>query len=318
MDLMTDDFGTSFALHPPSADLLRFVEEAGADDPVVVVGGRTHWAVGGAPDPEARLIRAPIGVTELLPSELIVRCGAGTPVRELDAALATVGLMCPIDPQSQDTTVGGALCVGQSGHRRLRYGPIRDLLLEARYVTASGHLSRAGAPVVKNVTGYDICRLLVGSLGTIGLLGEVVLRCRPRPAVAAWLTSSSADPFAVRHQLFAPSSILWDGAQTWVLLEGSPAEVEAERRSLGTGWTESSQPSFPPFRESLQPKAIRTYTNDSGWIAEIGVGTIHSSRHIGAAERPPVSKPVAELNTTLKARFDPTGRLNPGRSVVRP
>lgn len=237
-------------------------------------------------------------------------------MHELDAALAAVGLMCPIDPQRSETTVGGALCVGFSGHRRLRYGPIRDLLLEARYVTSSGHLSRAGAPVVKNVTGYDLCRLLVGSLGTIGLIGEVVLRCRPLPSVAAWFTSPTADPFAVRHQLFAPSSILWNGSQTWVLIEGSAAEVAAERRSLGDGWAESSKPEFPGFRLSTQPKSIRTYTNDSVWLAEIGVGTIHSVDDPGPGTKSALSSTVTELNRTLKATFDPTGRLNPGRSVV--
>ena len=103
-------------------------------------------------------------------------CGAGTPVAEVDAALAEHGQRVAIPPTG---TVGGALAVGRSGIRRLGDGPIRDAVLQVRYVSAAGEIVKAGGPTVKNVSGFDLCRLLVGSRGTLGFLGDVILRTRP-------------------------------------------------------------------------------------------------------------------------------------------
>lgn len=304
-------------IRPTSAALEAFAREVGPEDagPVTCAGGRTHWAVGGAPDPSAREVRAPRGIVEHEPAELIVRCGAGTPVAELDAALAEKGQMCVLDPSDPArSTVGGLLATGYSGVRRLRYGPVRDLLLEARYVAADGTVVKAGAPVVKNVTGFDLCRLLVGSLGTLGLLGEVVLRCRPRPAASVWLAGEGVDPWALRARLHQPSSILWDGTTTWALLEGHPADVASERATAGSGLVEVAGP--PPLptggRVSVAPGDLRTATVALGpFVAEVGIGTVHVAE-------PPPPRPVpgaAELHRTVKAAFDPSGRLNPGRWV---
>ena len=78
------------------------------------------------------------------------------------------------------------MAVGRSGLRRLGYGPVRDALLQARYVSAAGELVKAGGPTVKNVSGFDLCRLLVGSRGTLGFIGDVILRTRPRARFEQW------------------------------------------------------------------------------------------------------------------------------------
>src|SRR3954470_25022616 len=211
----------------------EFAEEVGDSDPVTCVGGRTEGRVGGEPARGTREVSAPTGIVNFEPAEMTVRVRAGTTVAELDAALAEGGQMVPLDPPDPvRATVGGVLAVGHSGIRRLRYGPIRDTLLEARYVGADGRVVKAGGPVVKNVSGFDLCRLLVGSLGTLGFLAEVVLRAQPLPQQSVWLAGDD-EPFAVRDRLFRPSSILWDGARTSVLLEGLAADVDAERRALG-------------------------------------------------------------------------------------
>ncbi len=306
-----------------SDDLKRFAAEVGSTGAVRVVGGGTKSHVGGKGSPDVRLVRAPRGEIVHEPSELIVRCGAGTTVAELDALLARSGQQCALDPTNPNlATVGGVLSVGWSGVRRLRYGPVRDLLLEARYVTAEGLLSRAGAPVVKNVTGFDMCRLLVGSLGTLGLFGEVVLRCRPRPGTSRWF-SGVADPFELRRQLQQPSAILWDGTSSWVLLEGHPLDVAAQAQMLrvGTGFVETaSGPTLPiGGRWSVAPSRLRALFAPSDddldvvrragrFVAEIGVGVVHAS----VAEP---KRPVDVLHEQLRAAFDPSGRLNPG---VRP
>src|SRR4029077_16438001 len=119
----------------------------------------------------------------------------------------------------------------------------------------------------------DLCRLLVGSLGTLGFLGEVVLRCRPLPAVTRWF-AGEAEPFDLVHRLHQPSSILWDGTNTWLLLEGHPADVEAQAQVAGL--PEADGPPPPPTggRLSMRPSALRALTGT--FVAEIGVGVVHS------------------------------------------
>lgn len=166
-----------------------FAAAVGDTDLVHAIGGNTRAELGGSPTSESRPVRAPSGVVEFLAEEMIVRVGAGTPVDELDDHLAQYGQLVAL-PGGGGSTVGGALSVGRSGLFQLGYGLVRDTLLEAQYVTSGGHLLQAGAPVVKNVSGFDLCRLLVGSLGTLGLLSEVVLRTRPLPAASRWLVGT--------------------------------------------------------------------------------------------------------------------------------
>ncbi len=291
--------------------LERFAAEVGAEGPVTVVGGRTQWDVGGAVDPAAREVRAPSGVVEFEPAEMTVRCGAGTRVKELDAALGEHG-QCVALPAWEGASVGGVLAVGRSGLRRLRLGPVRDALLEARYVSADGRLIKAGGPTVKNVSGFDLCRLLVGSLGTLGFLAEVVLRCRPLPAVSRWF-AGEAEPFDLVHRLHQPSSILWDGTTTWVLLEGHPADVEDQARLAGLPEADGP-PDLPAGgRVSMRPSSLRSLTGRRAtFVAEIGVGVVHTAEPASPVAAAPE---VAVLNRRVKQSFDPTGRLNPGRAA---
>lgn len=252
----------SFAAQDASVACIGFAAEVGGVDagPVRIVGGGTH-SMGTLTGAAAmRSVRAPAGVVWVEPEELIVRCGAGTTWAELDDALTSAGLVCPLDPIDSRSTVGGVLSMGFSGIRRSRYGHIRDLLLETRYVSAQGILVKAGAPVVKNVTGYDLCRLLVGSHGTLGFLSEVVLRCRPRPAEQVWLRCAGADPFAARASLVTPGAVLWNGTYTYVLLEGTASEVRVGRQTLGGRWGSSSAPQLQGFgiRRALRNSTIRT------------------------------------------------------------
>lgn len=303
--------------------LADFAAEVGPAGPVTVAGGRTQWDVGGAVDPSARVVRAPTGVVEHRPAEMTVRVRAGTVVAELDSALAGAGQMVPLDPaRPGEATVGGVLAVGRSGARRLRYGPVRDCVLEVRYVSAGGELVKAGAPVVKNVSGFDLVRLLVGSLGTLGLLAEVVLRTHPRPAASQWFTApaGSAAVTTAAAALYRPSSFLWDGARAWVLLEGHPADVGAGAAALGPDWEQCAGPPGVPTgaRVSLDPARLVAWASrrePGSFLAEIGVGVVHLDDREGPPPSPPAG-PVLDLNRRVRAAFDPEGRLNPGRTPV--
>lgn len=295
--------------------LEAFAAEVGPTDPVVAVGGRTHWHVGGRPHPGARQVRAPAGIVAHEPAEMIVRVRAGTPVAELDAALAEHGQMVPLDPADPArATVGGTLATGQSGLRRLRYGPVRDTVLEVRYVSAEGVLVKGGGPVVKNVSGFDLPRLFVGSLGTLGVLAEVVLRVQPRPVVTRWLRAEGVDPFAVRRLLFRPSSVLWDGAATWVLLEGHGADVDAEAARLGPGWAAVAGPPPRPSGGRVSRRPSDIHDLDERFVAEIGVGVVHTES-VPAPMRA-LAPELAALHRRVKTAFDPHGRMNPGRWVA--
>jgi FAD/FMN-containing dehydrogenase len=284
-------------------DLAAFAEEVGELGPVTIAGTGSR----GGPVPDVRCVNAPSGIDWLRADEMTVCCGAGTTVAELDEALVGDGQCVAIPPHG---TVGGALAVGRSGLRRLGYGPVRDTLLQARYVSAAGQVVKAGGPTVKNVTGFDLCRLLVGSHGTLGFLGEVILRTRPRARFEQWF-ATPADPWHTLAALYRPTSVLWDGSTTWVLLEGDERDVDAAaaRHALQPV---SGPPGLPSGgRWSLPPSRMRVLTGT--FVAEIGVGVVH---HADPAPVPVVGEHVRELHRRLKHNFDPGGRLNPGVDVV--
>jgi glycolate oxidase FAD binding subunit len=289
-------------------DLSAFAADVGVTDPVTCVGARCLWEVGGRPAPGTREVSAPAGIEWIAPEEMTVSCGAGTPVAELDAALAAVGQQVALPTWG---TVGGVLAVGRSDHRRLGYGPVRDTLLQAGVVTSSGEVAKVGGPTVKNVSGFDLARLLVGSLGTLAVLGDVILRTRPRPQTAAWFQASDGtDPFELFRTLYRPTSMLWDGTTTWVLLEGHPADIDAAVAAHGCSRVEGP-PSLPPHRLSMPPSALRGL--DGRFVAEIGVGMVHLDEP--AVPTPP-SEEVVALHQRMKHAFDPAGRLNPGRDPL--
>lgn len=324
-------------------ELCRAVAAAPA---VVPTGAGTHRGVGAPvvdPDGSAVALDAPAGIVDLQPSDMTVTVGAGTPVAELAEALAEHGQECPLDPRWPDATVGGTLATGLSGMRRLRHGPLRDRVLEVRFVTGTGRAVRGGGPTVKNVTGYDVPRLLVGSLGTLGLLTQVTLRTQPRPEHTAWW-EADGEPSAWRTRLHRPACIAWDGRRTWVLLEGHAADVAAEAAAHLLAPADAPAPPDGPHRgriavapHRLGEVGARLADLDVRWLAEVGVGTVHVAtdteadlaaaravahdvdgwllREEGAPGLDPFGRPLpnAGLHARIKAAFDPEGKLNPGR-----
>jgi glycolate oxidase FAD binding subunit len=286
-------------------DLSEFAEEVGNDGPVTIAGLATR----GGPVDGVRVVMAPSGIDWVRPEEMTVQCGAGVPVDELDEALAEHGQAVAIPPSG---TVGGALAVGRSGVRRLGYGPVRDSVLQARYVGADGVVVKAGGPTVKNVSGFDLCRLLVGSRGTLGFIGEVILRTRPRATFEQWYVTA-ADPFELSSRLYRPTSVLWDGTSVWVLLEGHRDDVVAQAAALGL--READPPDDLPSggRWSLAPSRLGELRGSGRFIAEVGVGVVH---HESPAPPVAVDPAIRELHRRIKHQFDPTGRLNPGVDVL--
>ena len=297
-----------------TAEILDLAEQVGPADagPVVAAGGGTAGAAGGFVDATARSVRAPAGILDWRPAELTVRVLAGTTVDDLDAVLAADG-QCVAMPGGSGSTVGGTLAMGRSGLWRRGWGPVRDCLLEATVVTAEGTIAVAGGPTVKNVSGFDLCRLLVGSRGTLAVIGEVVLRTRPVPPVARWLRGP-ADPGEVDRLVHRPTSVLWDGTSTWVLLTGHGVDVDAQSTTAARLGLEpcDGPPPLPEHRWSLDPATLGSLTG-TGWVAEWGVGIVH---HPEPAPHRPVDPAVRLLHRRIKSAFDPQQRLAPGRTVL--
>jgi FAD/FMN-containing dehydrogenase len=298
---------------------------------VVATGARTQWEVGG-PVPIGTDVRAPGGIVRYEPADMTVTVGAGTSFAQLDAVLAEHGQQCPLDPRNLDATVGGIIACGLSGARRLRHGPTRDQVLEVRVVTADGRIVKGGGPTVKNVTGYDLPRLFTGSFGTLGVLSQVTLRCRPRAAHTQWFVTDEPDA------LYRASTMLWAGDRVHVLLEGAGDDIAA------AGLTPAAAPAFPDGpcrgRISVAPGAIRALAvdlRDVAWLAELGVGTVHVAapdtaglvaarkaahahggwmlREAGDDGADGFGRPLPNLAVMqrIKAAFDPTGKFSPGR-----
>jgi glycolate oxidase FAD binding subunit len=324
-------------------DALR--DAVAAAEVVVPRGGGTHWEVGGSA-PSGVDVTTPAGIIAYEPAELTVTVGAGTTVADLAGVLGAAGQESVLDPRDPArATVGGTLAVGLSGPRRLRWGPLRDRVLEVRFVTADGRVVKGGGPTVKNVTGYDLPRLLIGSLGTIGVLVQVTLRCQPLPPTAVWLATDN-DPFEAAGRLFRPSCIAWDGRTTKVLLEGHTDDVDAQARAAGLRLTDVG-PTWPdgPHRGriSVRPRKLRQLASRLDavdgleWTAEVGVGTVHVAAPVpealGGARQAAEAEggwllreaggagldgfggvlPNRALLARIKAAYDPAGKLNPGR-----
>ncbi len=303
------------ALEVNDPALLSFAEEVGERDSglVAVAGGRTRWGVGGALDPAARVLTAPTGIVDYVPDEMTVRVRAGTTVAELHAALAEQGQRTGLPERGG--TVGGAVAVGENSMFVLGRGRVREAVLQVRYVSDQGRIITGGGPTVKNVTGFDIPRLMVGALGTLGCLAEFILRTNPIPALTRWLVSDNVDPFAILDTVLQPGAILWDGRQTWVQLEGHPPGVEAEQRRLeaiGSFTETKGPPETPTHRWSLKPSELADAAQfgDQPWLASIGVGTVWASQ---PQPHRPLDPGVQALTDRVSEQFDPANRLNPGR-----
>lgn len=287
-------------------DLNQFAADVGRNDPVTIVGLGTR---GGAV-PGVQVVGAPVGIELIDPEEMVVVCGAATAVAEVQAALGEVGQFIAFP---EGGTVGGALALGRSSIRRLGDGPIRETLLQARFVGAQGQVITAGGPTVKNVSGFDLCKLLVGSRGILGFLAEVRLRTRPIANTSQWF-SSTTNPWELQRALYRPVSLLWNGITTWVLLEGHQLDVADQADRFGLHEANGPPPLPTAHRWSLPPAQLASLSSrgPSDFVAEIGVGIVHHS----LPESPRVvTAGVQRLNQRLKDQFDPTGRLNPGVSA---
>jgi glycolate oxidase FAD binding subunit len=167
------------------------VQAAVKDHPRLLArGGGSKTALSAiSPDSVTLDLSGLSGLLEYQPEELTFTALAGTPVAEVEALLAGRGQYLPFDPvlSGRGATLGGTVAAGLSGPGRQRYGGVRDFLIGARFVNGEGELVRGGARVVKNAAGFDLPKLMVGSLGSLGVLVELTFKVFPVPEAYATL-----------------------------------------------------------------------------------------------------------------------------------
>ncbi len=293
----------------------EFAIEVGSVGPIAIEGGKTRWNLKGVPIPEARLLSAPNGIVTYKPEEMIVTVRAGTTVADLHKHIEEQGQRTSLPDRGG--TVGGAIAVGENDLNVLGKGRVRDAVLQMRYISSEGEIISSGAPVVKNVSGFNLHKLLVGSFGTLGLIAEVTLRTNPIPAETLWLTAATKNPMMIFNSLYKPAAVLWDGETIWVHLEGYKPDVENQKDTLskiGNFEEIEGAPGLPRYRWSLPPASVCNIdrSETGNFVASIGVGTLWADRPQSGKGRDPTS---AKIMQALKTQFDPNGRLNPGRTL---
>lgn len=190
---LIDGFGPVPVLQPASVDdLTEQVRTAAVlDNAVYPLGGRTMLGMGRLPTRSGTAldIRNLDKVIDYPARDMTITVQAGITVARLQATLAPENQRLPIDvPNADNATLGGILAANVSGPRRLGYGTLRDYVLGISAVNDEGQPIKAGGRVVKNVAGYDLCKLFVGSLGTLGVITQVTLKLRPLPEENALIT----------------------------------------------------------------------------------------------------------------------------------
>ncbi len=184
-------------------ELAGYVREAAArGEPMAISGGATKHGIGAPVEAARRVSLAGLsGVVAYEPAEMVATFRAGTGLADVEALLAGRGQRLAFEPPDYralldtdgEPTIGGAAAANLSGPRRISAGAARDALLGLRFVNGRGEILRAGGRVMKNVTGLDLVKLLAGSWGTLGILGEVTFKVLPKPETETTLVFRNLD-----------------------------------------------------------------------------------------------------------------------------
>jgi glycolate oxidase FAD binding subunit len=339
-------------IHPHTkADVADVLREATAHGTrVLIVGGRTHMDRGNPCEVDAEMWITQLDqVVAYEPAEMLAVVEAGMRCGEFAALLAEQGQEWPVDAP-HDATVGGVIAAGVSSPRRSRVGHVRDTVVEMELVTGDGRLIHSGARTVKNVTGYDVHRLLTGSLGTLGAIVQVGVKVRPLPESALTLHADGPGmEIGARLHGAVPSAaaIVAAPGNVRIRLEGWAGEVESQAAAASAEAPLSTEEGAEPFAvpgpegtsviEAAVPASrLSEMVADAGdWRSLVGVGiawigangpqelaTVRARasalggiapvvRGPGGLGESPI--PGAAIHARLRSAFDPAGILAPGR-----
>ncbi len=334
---------------------------ASATAPLEIIGGGSRAGYGNPVIGASLYVAGLSGITLYDPGALTLVAKAGTLVSEIETALAAEGQMLPFEPMdhgamlgnSGTATLGGMVAVNASGPRRIKTGACRDSLIGVRYVDGMGQIIKNGGRVMKNVTGYDLVKLMAGAHGTLGVMTEVAFKLLPKPETSATLRFElglEAGLAKLREAMASPYDVsaaaYLDGAAL-LRVEGFEESVKYRANQLGGDivedpWTQirdvpmlagaaniwrlSVKPSDAcSVANTLHAQGFETPVFDwSGgliWVtsavfsaAPRAISQAHAQCFRGAFSTfPDEPAPIAKLSSGLRQKFDPRGILNQGR-----
>lgn len=249
-----------------SADLsedikARVLDAVGRQAPLAIAGGGTKGFLGRDAAGEPLELDGHRGVVDYYPGELVLTARAGTPLDEVEALLTEHGQMLAFEPPhfGAAATLGGTIATNLSGPRRAYAGAARDFVLGVRIVNGRGEVLRFGGEVMKNVAGYDLSRLITGSMGTLGVILDVSLKVLPRPRETLTLVQPMASRTAVETLCRWAASPLPISASyieddnLHVRLSGTPSALAEARVTMGGDELADAQSFWLDVREQRRP-----------------------------------------------------------------
>jgi len=236
--------------------------------PLRIRGGGTKDWYGQALQGDILDTRAYTGILAYEPTELVIVARSGTPLAEIEAALDARNQMLAFEPPhfGPQSTIGGVVAAGLSGPRRQAVGAVRDFVLGVSLMDGKGDVLRFGGQVMKNVAGYDVSRLLAGSLGVLGLMVDVSLKVLPKPFYETTLRFELSQKEAIERlntwggQPLPLSASAWHGGVLIVRLSGAEAAVKAAVQKMGG--EEETQAAV--FWEGLRSHSNEFFATTSG------------------------------------------------------
>jgi glycolate oxidase FAD binding subunit len=291
-----DEVVPSIAVSPRSSDEVAAVLRLASarDLTVIPAGGFSGQETGGIPERIDVLLRTN-RLDQILhydSGDLTVSVGAGCTLANLQAVLAERGQFLPVDPPRPETaTVGGLLARAAHGPLRHAYGGLRDFCIGIEFVTGDGKLAKAGGRVVKNVTGYDLMKLLTGSYGTLGVITSANFKVSPLPRQTRTFIAQFTSYQAPRDpDDYHPEQALRRDDAGWNLVfraAGSDAVLARYRRELGNAVTKelgaTEETDFWQVATNLMPAIISRHCN--AMVLHMNVAPSEAQPAISAAER---------------------------------
>jgi len=235
----------------------RIAEAAASGTPLRIRGGGSKDWYGQELQGEVLDTRGYRGIVAYDPTELVITARCGTPLAEIEAALAERNQMLAFEPPrfGGDSTIGGVIASGLSGPRRQSAGAARDFVLGVTLMDGKGEVLRFGGQVMKNVAGYDVSRLLTGSLGMLGLMLEVSLKVLPKPFFETSLRFAMDETQTIEQlnrwggQPLPISASAWHRDALTVRLSGAEAAIRAAMLKMGGERMHDADPFWQALRD---------------------------------------------------------------------
>jgi glycolate oxidase FAD binding subunit len=334
-------------------DIVAQIQQAIANKTTLTIQGSGSKALYGNPAKgEVLSTQSLTGIVAYDPRELTLTARAGTTLKEIEATLAENKQMLPFEPPhfGDGATLGGCVATGLAGARRPYCGAVRDAVLGVELLDGRGQSLRFGGRVIKNVAGYDVSRMVVGSLGSLGVLTEITVKLLPQPSCERTLALEMSELKSI-HTMnswagkpLPLSATAWLDGRLLVRLSGAECAVNAAAVKIGgeelfnsdVFWTSVNEQTLPQFdasrlwRVSVQPTAppvantqIVEWGGAIRWVADTtdaprrlatqagGHATLF--RGAGYPAFTPLPQAMAELQKRIRLVFDPHGVFDTGR-----